>query len=220
LNPRRGLLNLGGNILKFLFGSATVSDVHLFHVVVSDLQLKNSEIVHSLENQLTYVKSLSSSSKINAEGIANLSHILRDQVVQSHDELQSIARDLLWLNASLFGQNTLFVHVRQLEFSLLQLTQETDMLFNSIQSAIQGKISVELVKPVVFQDILRKVSLHLPEGNKIVAGTSSENIHLYYELTEISVVANAHFINLVLNIPLQTANAILLCLELLLCLSA
>jgi hypothetical protein len=49
LNPCRGLENLGGNVLKFLFGSATVSDVHLLHDVVSDLQLKNSEIVHSLQ---------------------------------------------------------------------------------------------------------------------------------------------------------------------------
>ena len=39
-----------------------------------------------------------------------------------------------------------------------------------------------------------------------MAGTSTDNIHLYYELTEISVVANAHSIHLVLNIPLQTAN--------------
>jgi hypothetical protein len=71
LNPRRGLVSLGENILDSLFGTATVSDVHLLHDVVSDLQLKNSAIVHLLENQLTYVKS-SSSSKINAEGIANL----------------------------------------------------------------------------------------------------------------------------------------------------
>jgi hypothetical protein len=95
--------------------------------------------------------------------------------------------------------------VRQLEFSLLQLTQETDKLFNSLQSAIQGKLSIELVNPIFFQDILRNVSLHLPEGYELVAGTSSENTHLCYELTEISVVANAHFSHLVLNIPLQTA---------------
>jgi len=53
--PRRGLLNLGGNILKTIFGTATVSDIHELHGVL-DLQNRNSDIVYSLANQLTYVK--------------------------------------------------------------------------------------------------------------------------------------------------------------------
>ena len=53
--PRRGLLNLGGNILKTFFGKATVSDIHELHGVL-DLQNRNSDIDHSLANQLTYVK--------------------------------------------------------------------------------------------------------------------------------------------------------------------
>ena len=105
-----------------------MSDVHLLHDVVTDLQLKNTEIVHSLENQLTYVKTLSTSSKINAEANANLSTVLRDQVIQSHDELQNFARDILWLNASLFEESTLIVHVREMELTLLQLAHTETIL--------------------------------------------------------------------------------------------
>jgi hypothetical protein len=50
------------------------------------------------------------------------------------------------------------------------------------------------------------MSLHLPNGYELVAGTNVENIHLYYELTRVSVVANPHHIYLVLNIPLQMVN--------------
>jgi len=46
------------------------------HDVVNDLQQRNADIVHSLANQLTFVKDLSTTSKINAEAIANLSTIL------------------------------------------------------------------------------------------------------------------------------------------------
>ena len=104
LNPRRGLFDLGAVVLKNLFGSA-MSDVHVLDDVVTDLQLENTEIVDSLENKLTR---LSTSSKANAEAMVNLSTVLRDQVIQSHDELQNFARDILWLNASLFGQSTLY----------------------------------------------------------------------------------------------------------------
>jgi hypothetical protein len=99
-----------------------------------------------------YVKDLSTISKINAEAIANLSTILRNQVIQSHVELQNMAKEILVFNVTFFGQSTLFMHIRQLEFGLLYLTQQIDKLFNSLLCAIQGK----LVYPFVFQNILRK----------------------------------------------------------------
>ena len=65
-DPRRGLLNLGGNILKTIFGTATVSDIHELHGVL-DLQNRNSDIVHSLANQLTYVKKVADTTSLNTE---------------------------------------------------------------------------------------------------------------------------------------------------------
>jgi len=129
LDARRGLINIGGKILKTLFGTAIDSDVHLLHDVVNDLHQINADIVHSLANQLTYVKDLSTTSKVNAEAIANLLPILRDQVIHSHDEFQSMVKEILVFNVTLFKQSTLFMQIRQLEFGLLQLTQQIDKLF-------------------------------------------------------------------------------------------
>jgi hypothetical protein len=137
LDPRRSLINIAGVALKSLFGTAIDSDVRLLNDVVNELQLMIDDPVHCLANQLTYVKDLSTSNKINTDAVANLTAVLRDQVTRSHDEFQRIATDVLWLNVTLFGQSTLFMHIRQLEFTLLQLTQQVDKLFNSIQCAIQ-----------------------------------------------------------------------------------
>ena len=57
-----------------------------------------------------------------------------------------------------------------------------------------------------FTNILRNVTLRLPEGFELIAGTNMENIHLYYDLTTVSVVANTHCIHLLLNVPLKSAN--------------
>ena len=179
LDTRRGLINIGGKILKTLFGAAIDSGVHLLHDVVNDLHQRNVDIVHSSANQLTYVKDLITTTKINAEAIANLSTILRDQVIQTHYELQSTAKEILVFNVTLIGQSTLFMHIRQLEFGLLQLTQQIDKFFNSLQCAIQGKLPLELVNFSVFQNILINISLHLSEGYELVAGTNIKNIHLY-----------------------------------------
>ena len=56
LDRRRALMNLGGNVLKFLFASATVHDVHKLHEVFDKFDSRNSDSAHSLTDQLTYIK--------------------------------------------------------------------------------------------------------------------------------------------------------------------
>ena len=53
---RSGLINVGGTILKSLFGIATVNDLHELHNMLDSLHTSTSDIVHSLTNQVTYIK--------------------------------------------------------------------------------------------------------------------------------------------------------------------
>jgi hypothetical protein len=108
IDRRRGLIDFGGTVLRSLFGTATVWDIHLLHDVLNDLELKNSDISHSLSSQLTYVKDLSATTKFNSEAIGNLSDIIKDNVVQSHDRFQQVTIDVLWLNVTLHSQITLY----------------------------------------------------------------------------------------------------------------
>jgi len=202
-DPRRGLLNLGGNILKTIFGTATVSDVHELHGVINDLQNTNSDIVYSLANQLTYVKKVADTTSLNTESIANLSSIVKDGIIQSHDKYQQITRDLFWFNLTFFGQSTTYTAIREMEFTLLQLTQQLDEIFYAIQLAISGSLSIKLISLSSLQSILRNVTLHLSEGYELIAGTRTEDIHQYYK---VSIVANFHCIKLIIHIPLKYAD--------------
>jgi len=66
---------------------------------------------------------------------------------------------------------------------------------------------MKLVNPLELQNILRNVTLQLPESYELVAGSSKENMHLYYKLTKVSVVANVLSVNLVLTVPLKTTDS-------------
>jgi hypothetical protein len=90
LDKRRGLMNFGGTILKTLFGTATVTDIYQPYETLDRLQTRNSDIVLSLSNQLTCVKKLDNLTKINVEALTNLSSIVKDSIVQSHDRFQQI----------------------------------------------------------------------------------------------------------------------------------
>jgi len=204
VDPHRGLLDVGGLVLKQIFGTVTVADIHSIHEVVDELRQRNSDIAHSVLNQLTYVKDLG---KINAEAIENLSSVVKDQMVRLHDQFLSIAEDMFWLNATLQTESSMFTVIRHLEFTLMQFIQQIDELFDTVQYAILGKLPIKLVNPLELQNILRNVTLQLPESYKLVAGLSKENMHLYYELTKVSVVVNVRSVDLVLTVPLRTMDS-------------
>jgi len=65
LDSRRGLINLGGTILKTLFGTATVTYIHLLHETIDKLKLNNTDISHSSTDQITCIKKLDAANKIN-----------------------------------------------------------------------------------------------------------------------------------------------------------
>ena len=48
LDRRRGLVDFGGAVLKTLFGTATVSDIHDLHEVISELQSSQRDVIHSI----------------------------------------------------------------------------------------------------------------------------------------------------------------------------
>jgi len=56
LDPRRGLINFGGAMLKALFGTAVDFDITSLRNNFDDLQPRQQDIVHSVANQLTYIK--------------------------------------------------------------------------------------------------------------------------------------------------------------------
>jgi hypothetical protein len=161
-----------------VFGTATSSDVTSLHTVINELQLNQKDIVHSMANV----------------------------VVKSHNKFQEVTRDILQLNVTIYHQSKIYMAIRQLEFSLLQLTQQLNELVNVIQYTLSGKLPINVLNPSTLHNILTNVSLHLPEGYELVAGTRAKNIYLYYELVEAMVVGNVYRVQIVLHIPLKTTN--------------
>ena len=109
----------------------------------------------------------------------------------------------MWLNITVYAQSELFTTIRQLEFALLRLIQQHDELSNAIQSAIQGRLSVSLITTTILLNILKNVSLQLPDGYELIAGIRAENIHLYYELAKVSIAATSHCIKLIVRVTLK-----------------
>jgi len=109
-----------------------VADVEQLQETLDSLQSRNDDIVHSLSDQLTYVKKLDTVTKIKVDTLTNLSSIVKDTIVQSHDRFQQLTREIMWLNVTIYNQSEIYMRVRQLEFALLWLTQQIDELVATI----------------------------------------------------------------------------------------
>jgi len=112
LDNRRGILNFGGTILQSLFAIATVSDLNMLHETLDELKYKDVDIAHSLVNQVTYVKCSDHTVRVNTDAIFNLSTILKNKMIQSHDNYQQIIMDIAWLNMTIYNQSVLFLVIR------------------------------------------------------------------------------------------------------------
>ena len=205
VEPKRSLLNLGGAVLRTLFGTATLTDLHRLHEAMNVLKDKNAEIAHSLSKQVTYIRDLNTVTNVNTEALVNLSTIVKDNVVKSHAKFQETSRDITWLNETLRHHSITYMQVRQFEYSLMMAVQQIGELFSAVQYALLGKLPVSLVTPVALHRILTDVSLNLPENYELVAGVKIQDIHTYYELIKVALVGNAHGAQLVIQIPLKTA---------------
>ena len=120
------MINLGGTILKTLFGTATVTDIHLLHETTDKLKFNNADISHSLTEQIAHIKKSGAANK-NSNTIANLSDIVKNVVIQFHYHSQQLMRDTMWMNIT-FMLNVSKA-MRQMEFVLMVLLQQLDELF-------------------------------------------------------------------------------------------
>jgi mannitol-specific phosphotransferase system IIBC component len=94
VDVRRGSINLGGRILKTLFGTATVTDIEDLHNSVSKLHDSEKAIVHSVNQHVTYIKQLDESVKFNAQATANLSTMMKVAAIGLNNRTSKLVSEL------------------------------------------------------------------------------------------------------------------------------
>ena len=199
---RRGLLNVGGSILKLIFGTATVADLADLHTSVDALKQKQGEVLHALNQQLTYLKQMDSTVKLDHEVIANLSYIVKDFATKLQEKFQKAVSRLEW--AVKPQQAT--TAVRELVFTFVQFQMQLDELSGSFQSLTAGKMPVNFITFNTFYDILNNVTLSLPEGYEFAVGTQYYSLPWYVKHAHAALLADLNNFMIIMYFPLTTVN--------------
>jgi hypothetical protein len=67
-------------------------------------------------------------------------------------------------------------------------------------------LPITIVNPKSLHNILRNISLCLPENYELAAGTIFESIYSYNDLIKEAIVGSIHNVKLIMYVPIKTAN--------------
>jgi hypothetical protein len=92
---KRGLVNLFGYGLEYLFGTADARDVRRLNDVCDTLHTLQKNLVHAAEQQLTYLRTLDEATKANARTTLELAKTVRDSIQNFSLGLGRVEADLI-----------------------------------------------------------------------------------------------------------------------------
>jgi hypothetical protein len=204
VDARRGLIDLGGSLLKALFGTATVTDLNTLHDTVRALDENEENVIHVVNQHVTYIKQLDESVELNAKAITNLSKWTKDAILNLNDGWTKLVLGLDGLYNMTNNIREVTMVTRQLEFALMQLEMSVNEIVQAMECVRMGKVPIGLVSPNKLQELLKNVTLKLPNDLELFAGIQFNNMYLYYEMMEAAVLADVHSFKLVLSVPLKS----------------
>jgi len=143
LDNRRAVLSAVGSVLKWFFGMATSLDVEELHKRVDKMHRTEGDIVHSVNHQMTYLKTLDSAVKFSTEAVETLSEKVKDIVLDSNKWKDKTDIAIHWINYTLYNQSSIFTHIRQLEFAILELRTLVKEVLISLDSTMTAKMVYE-----------------------------------------------------------------------------
>jgi hypothetical protein len=203
---RRGLINVLGYGLKYLFGTADAKDVKRLNSVCDNLHAFEKQTVHAMEQQLTYLSTLDKSTKQNARDTVELAKVLRDSIQNISLRLHRDEADLQDTQVAIEKQVRYSTAIREIEMAMLEMKFSLIQLQESLDLTSVGKLSSNLINPYNLSNILQQVSLHLPAGTSMLTGLTVEEMYVYYAVATVHAVATSRSIRLFIEIPLKAAD--------------
>jgi len=152
---RRGLIDVMGYGLKYLFGTADARDVKRLTAACDKLHAFESRMRHAVDHQLTYIQILNEVTRQNAMDIADLTKTMRDSIRNFSLQLNRVEADLLDTQAALEKQARYSAAIREIDMAIVELKFSVIKLQGSLDATGMGQLSSVLNNPYNLSIILQ-----------------------------------------------------------------
>ena len=204
---KRGLFNLGGKILKGVFGTATESDLESLRKQLSDVAESQSEIAHVVRNSMTIVNKTIAQTNENTEAVNRLNGAASRLSAQLSALQNEVATVQAFIDLELRLTSFIETSLRHIEDALSDCEIAVEQIYTDLTTAVHGKLSLTLISPENLRQILASIQSQLPEAF-FLKDFSGPGLLWFYENLKTMVLADSGQIHILSVIPLLQTDSL------------
>jgi hypothetical protein len=111
LDRRRAVFSAVGSMLKWILGTAMLLDVEKLHETIDSMHRTEGDIIHSVNHQITYMKTLDTAVRFNTEAVETLSEKVKIIMLDANKWKDETDLAIHWLNYTIYNQSNTFAYI-------------------------------------------------------------------------------------------------------------
>jgi len=155
----RGILDMGGDILKFLFGTLTQSDANKYIEHIQKLENEQQSFLRISQEQMTVLKSAIMSFNITMQKVNRNEKILNDNLLRLN---KMVVEEMNNMQTQIDSVMVLNENIQQIQRGLEECQHTLEILVDAFLHAQDGIIQPQLITITKLRDMMKKESL--PDG--------------------------------------------------------
>lgn len=196
---KRGLINLGGKILKEIFGVMDEKDSEMVEKQISTLKNSNKLISHIMQKQTFIMKN-------SIQLIGNNTQ----QLDYQYKLIEQLMQNMLNLT-TLQELNHYFDEMSNIMLSaIFHITKLQNNILNSLASAQQNRLDLKVIDPHTLMEALEKIPTTAQGEFKFPIKPSIENVYEVIQFLDVTVKHSANRLLYEITLPLTTADKYIL----------
>lgn len=192
---KRALAEIGGQVLKVLFGTLDSSDLAAINKKLDKLETTSDFVQHMIQEQLSYVPKIDLVMKNQQE--------FAKSIIEITKTIRKMSDDLAYIDVIRLYQHKINTGIRIFTNLVNGIKQTSTVLVNALLTTNNGKIDPNLLKPGHFLKVLKNVQSNIPVEFQFITPVLLENLHIFYDIGKSSAYLVNHTIRLFIEIPLK-----------------
>lgn len=201
---KRGLVNLGGHTLKFLFGSMDSDDMERIDSQLRNLNKAQHNIVDLVETQLTYLQRLDEQVHENRQDLKAYAKFINQTITSIQVRIAESINGVLNATTLLSDVLNALTNLQFITDTLSELEHQVMQFRGAIDVTATGKLSSYLVPPHLFANLLSRIALKLPDSVSLLSFVESSTIFMYYSIAQVHALASENKLRIFIDIPLKS----------------
>lgn len=206
LEPRtrnkRSLFNLGGMLLRVLFGTATVTDLGKINRKIDSLAGNMKEIIHVVGDQMTFMNRTKMILDRHRNLITKLAYATSGLGEHLRELQKTFEARIFKLREQLNLVYRLSSTMRIFETLLGEIRQEITLFNQALDLTSMGKLSSYFITPAELSKLLREINL--PAGLSFLTGVHTDEVYKYYVRARVHAATLGSILRIYVELPLKS----------------